>query len=642
MHFKDGYRLINGKKKFILGINYLSSSKGHSVNFWRYPDFTEIDNDLKHIAKLQFEVVRLSLPFDIIDAQGKEDTKITSNIEEIVKLSDKHGLRVVFTFFHTASFLEDPTVERPEWTNPDYFYSSEKSFEFITKYVTILTSKYAKDTRIDSWDVGNEPWWHSGLPPQRPSKKILNDYSHKLFKLVRGLGVTQPLTFGADHSAIMLELGADIIEIAEDSDYVSTHFYSKYVFDSIKLDRINSFRDTHFGPYVLKFSQHNNKPLGCYEFGNSTLQVTEEGQAIYKRILLYSSFVAGSHCMFPWTFCDMDINVRHIYNGHCAQELEFGIVRADRTEKKAVQEFTSFINTINKIDLENYSFAAPEAAIYVEKGYYERLFMNNIIYPNAYMMARAANIPVNFTRFDEDLTKYKLLFVPNGILTIEEMDKIKQFVEQGGTVFMSFNKFIHGMASGYLQDMFGFRQKDFVRLPSEFEVKLTETSTKLEFSDMEPIIREGMMTSFHPYTFFEVEPTTAKVLATDDLNRPVVSVNNFGKGKAISCTFPIEQCMAQIDNSFHTIDAYKVYEQAFKISGLKQTVTHNNIFVETGLMEGKDGSAILFLINHEPSDQKLELNIPDKYKRISELNTSIEIQKSITMKANEVKVLKLL
>src|SRR5208283_1061057 len=118
MHFKDGYRLIDGKKKFIPGINYLSSSKGHSVNFWRYPDFTEIDNDFKHIARLKFEVVRLSLPFDIIDGKGYEDTLVTANIEEMVKLADKNSLRVVFTFFHMGSFLEDSSIERPGWTKP--------------------------------------------------------------------------------------------------------------------------------------------------------------------------------------------------------------------------------------------------------------------------------------------------------------------------------------------------------------------------------------------------------------------------------------------------------------------------------------------------------------------------------------------
>jgi endo-1,4-beta-mannosidase len=641
MHFKDGYRVINGKKKFILGINYLSSSKGHSVNFWRYPDFIEINNDFKHIARLKFEVVRLSLPFDIIDNKGNEDDLITANIEEMVKLADENGLRVVFTFFHTAGFLEDSSTERPVWTKPENFYTSEKSFEFITRYVSILAVKYAHDGRIDAWDVGNEPWWHAGLPPDRPSKKVLNEYSRKIFKLIRNFGVSQPLTFGADHSAIMLELGADIIGIAEDSDFVSTHFYSKYVFDTIKLDSINTFRDTHYGPYILKFSQHKLKPLGTYEFGNSTLQVTEEGQAVYKKILLYSSFVAGAHCMFPWTFCDMNSDVRHIYNELCPQELEFGIVRTDRSEKKSVNEFAGFLKVISKIDLENYAFKKPDTAIYVEKGYYDRLFMNNIIYPNAYMMARAANIPVNFVRFGEELSQYKLLFVPNGILTIEEMDNIKQFVVKGGTVFMSFNKFIHGMAPGYMQDMFGFRQKDFVSLPNPFAVNISEDSVRFEFSNMEPIIREGIMTSFHPYIFFDVEPTSAKVLATDNQNRPVVCINTFGKGKAISCTFPVEQCMAKTDHSFHKTDAYKLYKTAFQLSGLNQPVSHNNKFVETGLMEGKDGSAILFLINHEPSEQNLELFISEKYKLITDFQNGIKIQKEISLKGSEVMVLKL-
>jgi endo-1,4-beta-mannosidase len=640
MHFKDGYQIIDGKKQFVLGINYLSSSKGHSVNFWRHPDLKEIDADLKHIASLKFTAVRLSLPFDLIDPQGNEDKELFQNIDKIIDLCGKHNLKVVLTFFHTASFLEDPAVSRPEWTKPENFYSSESSFEFITKYTTILIKKYGFDDRMLSWDIGNEPWWHAGIPPNRPEKKILTAYSKKMFALVRKLGAKHPLTFGADHSPILQELGADIIEIAEDSDFVSTHYYSKYVMDGLRLDTINSFRDTHYGPYILKFGRHGNKPMGCYEFGNSTLQVTEAEQAAYNKVLLYSCFVAGSNSMFPWTYCDMDLSVRHIYNNYCQQELEFGIVRADRSPKKTVAVFEEFADVIGKIDLDTYAFAKPEAAIYVEKGFYDRLYMNSAMYPNAYMMARAANIPVNFVRHDEDLTQYKLLFVPNGILTIEEMDKIGEFIHQGGTVFMSFNKHIHGMASGYMQDIFGFKQKDFLRLPNDFEIELAGEPEKMHFNNMELIFRAGG--GIHPNMFFVVEPAAARVIASDNQNRPAMCINSYGKGTAISCMFPVEQCMAQIDFSFHHIKSYALYAEALKHSGIQMEVRHQNPFVETGIMQGNNNTALLFLINHESSSQKIDLTINKRYTACRDFLSSKPISDSIEMQPNEVKLLKLL
>jgi endo-1,4-beta-mannosidase len=378
--------------------------------------------------------------------------------------------------------------------------------------------------------------------------------------------------------------------------------------------------------------------MGCFEFGNSTLQVTEEDQAANFRVLLFSSFIAGAHCMFPWTYCDMDRNVRQIYNSYCSQELEFGIVHTDRSQKKAVCEFTDFINIINKIDLEVYSFAKLQAATYVEKGYYDRLFMNSLVYPNAYMMARAANIPVNFVRYDEDLTQYKLLFVPNGILTIEEMDKITAFVEQGGTAYMSFNKYIHGMAAGYMQEVFGLRQKDFIRLPEEFNIQLEGESESIKFSNMDMVFRNN---GVHPYIFFHVEPTTAEVLAKDSLGRPVICVNKYGKGKAVCCAFPVELCMAQIDDAFQHIKAYKIYEKVAKLAGMEFKVRHQNPFVETGYMSGNNGTALLFLINHEPTLQQVSLSFNIKFEEIIDFETGLEAETNFTMQPNEVRVLKL-
>ncbi len=641
MYFKDGYRIIDNKKQFLMGINYLPASTGHSIKFYTEPDFNEIENDFKLIASMQLKAVRFGLPFDLIDNDGNENKIITANLEKIISLCDANKLKVILTFFHLASFQEDPNALRPEWTKPENYYTSDKSFSFITKYMEILAERYSTDGRIFAWDVGNEPWWHAGFPPKNnagvPDRNILSAYAKKLVSKFRELGFEQPITFGADHAAIVQQVGADIVELMDISDFVSTHFYSKYNYDLFKLENINSFRDTYFGTYIIKFSQRNDKPLACFEFGNSTMQISEENQAIYQRILSYSCFVAGAHSMLPWAFCDFDPKVRQLYNNYAQQELEFGLIRSDKSLKPAAKEFQDFLNVINAIDLEEYSFSKPEAAIYVDKAYYDRLSMNFNIYPNAYMMARAANIPVNFVRHDEDLSRYKLLFVPNGLLTIEEMDRITSFVEQGGTVFMSFNKYIHCMAPGYLQKLFGFKLLDYRRMPNVFEVFLNKKNRSEKHK--EKLIFQGMEPAPSTYTYYKVEPTSAEVAAKDKNKQPVLCVNNYGKGHAISCMFPVEMVMARTDDAFQKIPAYKFYSLALLHSNIQPEVSIDNPFVEVGYMTGKHDRNILFLINHEPSTQKVKMTFKNVQIKIFDFHSNKPVLKNLTLKANEVKIL---
>ncbi|MFZ1977930.1 MAG: cellulase family glycosylhydrolase [Bacteroidota bacterium] len=644
MHFKDGYRLIDNKKQFVMGINYLPASTGHSIKFYTDPDFKEIEADCKLMASMQFKAVRIGLPYDMVDNNKKENSVITANLEKFISLCDDNKLKVIPTFFHLASFQEDPNAVRPEWTKADHYYTSDESFSYITKYMEILALHYAYDDRIFAWDVGNEPYWHAGFPAKNssgvPDRTIMTAYANKLVSKFHSLGFKQPLTFGADHASIVQEVGADIVGLMDVSDFVSSHFYSKYNYDMFKFEEINSFRDTYFGTYIMKFSQHNDKPLACFEFGNSTMQISEENQAVYQRVLSYSCFVAGANSLLPWAFCDIDQKVRHLYNNNAQQELEFGLLRADKSPKPAAKELQDFINTINAIDLEQYSFAKPEAAIYVDKAYYDRLAINFNIYPNAYMLARAANIPVSFVRHDEDLSRYKLLFVPNGLLTIEGMDRITSFVEQGGTVYMSFNKHIHAMAPGYLQNLFGFKLLDYRRMPKIFEVFLNEEYAPKNGENR--MVFQGMEPPPSTYTYYKIEPKSAAVIACDKNNQPVLSVNTYGKGCAIACMFPVEMVMARTDDAFQNIPAYLFYSAALKHSSIKQEVSADNPFVELGLMKSKGSGHLLFLINHEPFAQSLKLKFEKEPKGINDFKTGSTVQNNLSLDANEVRILRLM
>jgi endo-1,4-beta-mannosidase len=220
------------------------------------------------------------------------------------------------------------------------------------------------------------------------------------------------------------------------------------------------------------------------------------------------------------------------------------------------------------------------------------------------------------------------------------MDRMTAFVEQGGTVYMSFNKNIHAMAPGYLQNLFGFTLLDYRRMPERFEVFLNEEYAPEHGENR--LLFQGMEPPPSTYTYYKIEANSAEVIAHDKNNQPVLSVNRYGKGYAVACMFPVEMVMARTDDAFQNIPAYLFYSAALKHSGIKQDVHADNPFVELGLMKSKGSEHLLFLINHEPSRQSLKLKFEKDPSSIADFHTNSGVEKDLSLDASAVRILRLL
>src|SRR5262249_47631777 len=145
------------------------------------------------------------------------------------------------------------------------------------------------------------------------------------------------------------------------------------------------------------------------------------------------------------------------------------------------------------------------------------------------------NIPVDFARPSEDLSKYKLVFAPSlHLLTSAEADQLKLFVQNGGTLVGTFNTGLvdeHNIApdSGYprdLTELFGLEVLEFDMLPPGEENHLTF---------------KGSFATSHLHSARLwcdiIEPKTCQVLATYAKDfysgKPAVTMNTYGLGKAI-------------------------------------------------------------------------------------------------------------
>jgi beta-galactosidase len=209
------------------------------------------------------------------------------------------------------------------------------------------------------------------------------------------------------------------------------------------------------------------------------------------------------------------------------------------------------------------------------------------------------NIPVDFARPLEDLSRYKIVFAPSlQLLSGAEADALRLYVQNGGTLVATCNTGLfdenhtvpdNGMPKD-LTDVFGLEVEEFDPVPPNEENHL---SFKGDFH----------VSALHPARLWcdVIKPLGAQVLGifTRDFyaNRPAMTVNNYGTGRAIYIGFTSHQ-------PFY----YDLVVWLRQITGLFPLLKVPDT-VEVSLRQGEK-SKIFFLLNHQNSPVRIQFYKP--------------------------------
>ena len=209
------------------------------------------------------------------------------------------------------------------------------------------------------------------------------------------------------------------------------------------------------------------------------------------------------------------------------------------------------------------------------------------------------NIPVDFARPTEDLSKYKLVFAPSlHLLAGGEADMLKLYVQNGGTLVSTFNtglvnEYQTAPDDGYphdLTDMFGMEVLEFDPLPPGEENHLT--------------FKGAFPTShLHPAKLWcdIIEAQGCQVLATYAKDfyagQPAITMNTYGLGKAIY---------------IGTMSHQHFYNDL--VSWLRQVANLHPLLkvpdtVEVSMRQ-KEGTKVYFLLNHQNSPVRIQFYKP--------------------------------
>lgn len=209
------------------------------------------------------------------------------------------------------------------------------------------------------------------------------------------------------------------------------------------------------------------------------------------------------------------------------------------------------------------------------------------------------NISVDFCRPTEDLSQYKLVIAPSlHLLSGGEADRIKLYVQNGGTLVGTFNTGLvdeHNMApdTGFphdLTELFGMEVVEFDQLPQGEENHLVFKGT-FPTSHM------------HPARLWcdVIEPKDCQVLATFAKDfyagRPAMTMHGYGLGKTIY--------IGTMSHQHFYNDLVAWLRQLCNLHPLLKVPES----VEVSMRE-KDGAHVFFLLNHQNSPVRIQFFKP--------------------------------
>jgi Beta-galactosidase len=233
------------------------------------------------------------------------------------------------------------------------------------------------------------------------------------------------------------------------------------------------------------------------------------------------------------------------------------------------------------------------------------------------------NIPIDFARPTEDLSRYKLVIAPSlHLLSGGEADRLKLYVQNGGTLVATFNTGLvdeNNMApdTGYphdLTDLFGLEVVEFDQLPPGEENHLTFKGT-------------FPTTHLHPARLWcdVIEPKDCQILATYAKDfyagKPAMTMHTFGLGKAIYIG-------TQSHQHFYT-DLITWLRQLCNVHPLLKVPDQ----VEVS-MRHRDDTNIFFLLNHQSTPFRIQF-----YKPMHDFLTGTTISGNFDLQPHGVLVL---
>lgn len=591
-------------ENFFLGINYWDSK--NAIKMWENYDSQLIESDFKKMKDAKITHLRTFLmwpDFQPLTAFYKPEGKIyewgingkplpdteagqagvseemCKNFEDFCRLADKYGFKLIVGLLtgHMSSGLFVP----PALYNKNML-KDPTAIKWEIKFVKYFVNRFKDERCIAAWDLGNELNYTA-------DESLTSDDAYvwmsTITNTIKSVDDKHYVISGMDTSEI--DKGFGIKAIGEICDAHTVHRYNIWGSEN---DQLNSMKPVLSMSYSTRFYEDIAKvPCFIQEFGAiGYMTCTYETEADFYRTCLYNSFANDCRGVMWWCAFDQGKIDFRPYDWNSIGS-NYGFFDNDCRPKPLVDENIKFAELLDKFP-QGFPASVKNATIIVQRDG-ECSF-------ESYIMAKRAGINPSFCYALDKIPDSDLYIMPS-LTAYHAIPKcrLNELLEK-----------VKGGANLYVSADYGFI-RDFN------EIFGLDVLKKEGVNDVCTINLNGEQLPVSRTTKYTLKPVTAKVLAYDNDNQPVFTVNDYGKGKIFLLSVPVEaefsKCGAACDES---LPNYELIYNAIKHHNNQPAAECDSRFIHVTEHIADERTRYICAVNYSDKDREEAIAIDKKYK----------------------------
>lgn len=569
---------------FPIGVDYYPLNEERaSFDDWYAGGF---DSDFAAIAEARISLVRIFVSWKLFEPQvGQYNADAEDRLEDILASARSHDLKAIVSFFaddRLAEMNDLPWAKKRDPRTDDYLIAREISL------VQRLVNRFRSEAAIWAWELGNEAFY-TGFA----SEEALQKWASTLRDAIREVDSARAIILGADPETLVRESGVDARAAIDGFEYGVSHVTAPYRAYAAE-GPLTYGPATYLDSFLLRAALRD-LPVLADGVGIHALDVSAGEEAAYVRTALYSALMNRASGVLLRRWRDLETEKREPYFRD-PYEVLVGLNDVHGEAKPVLAEVRRFARVAARLDLRVHTPAPERAAVLVPAERFEPLPSLAGLYAprsclQAYTAAKEAHLPVTLAREGDELGAYMALFIPSAArLSASMWGDLGSFVQSGGSVVLSYGG---GDADPALREIFG------VEFLGDHGVRPVVSCR---------IAQPGLLGDLGPFDvrldlphFALVGSGTATVVATDAMGSPLLTLNQYGQGKAVFIAAPLERAIAQSD-PWAAPDAVRtllrtVYGSVARAAGAGPVIDCDDPSAEIALFQGEAGD-IVFVLNH--------------------------------------------
>ena len=546
----------------------------------------DAEADFAAMAAAGLSLARVFVSWKVLEPQvGQYDSDADDRLAGVVAAARAHNVRLIVTFFaddRLADMNDLVWAKKRDPRTDDYLIEREISL------VQRIVNRYRTDEAVWMWELGNEAFF-SGFATEEALEKWVN----QLRDAIREVDTARVIMVGVDPESLVRESGVDARSVVATTEQGVTHVTAPYRAYAAQ-GPLTHGPATYLESFMLRATAAGI-PLLADGIGVHSLDASAGEEAAHARLALYSALMNGASGAMLRRWRDVETERREPYYQD-PFEMLVGLNDVTGQPKPVLAEVSRFARVASHIDLGRYARAPERAAVLVPAERYEPLPSLAGLYDprsclQAFIAAKEAHLPVRLIREGEDLDGLMTLFIPSAAkLTGAMWGRLATFVQSGGSVVLSYGG---GDADPAVREIFG------VEFQGDHGMRPLVTCRIAQPGLVGDLVSFDVRLDLPHYAL--LGGGAATVVATDATGSPLVTVNQYGQGRAVFLAAPLERAIAQSD-PWAAPEAVRsmlrtVYGSVARAAGAGPVIDCDDPSVEVAHFLGESAD-IVVILNH--------------------------------------------